>query len=305
MTTAEIRALLSLLDDPDPEIAAHVHHRLEALGEAVIPVVEEIWESSLDPDEQHRLEDLVHRLQFEGLQRRLATWKENGATDLLEGMWLVNQFQYPDADLAALHRGLDEYYYEAWVMLRPDMHPFDQIKALNYVLFRQARFAANTQHFHSPANSMLSRVLESRRGNPLTLCVIYLLLARRLGMPLHGVNLPNLFILTWKPPGGAGTGHAQFYVNAYNRGLLLTREDIATYVQQLGLPESDIYFEPCSNLDIVRRAFRNLSLSYDKLNEPEKAGEVNLLLDVLGEERAAPSADPDADDEEEHEDGEE
>ena len=291
MTTAEIKALLSLLDDPDPEIAAHVHHRLESLGEAVIPVVEEIWEGSLDPEEQHRLEDLVHRLQFEGLQRRLAVWKEDGGEDLLEGMLLVNQYQYPDVDHAALHRALDEYYYEAWVMLRPDLHPFDQIKALNYVLFRQARFAANTQNFHSPANSMLSRVLESRRGNPLTLCVIYLLLARRLGMPLYGVNLPNLFILTWKPPGGAGTGEAQFYVNAYNRGLLLTREDIATYVQQLGLPEADLYFEPCSNLDIVRRAFRNLALSFEKLNEPEKASEINLLLDVLGEERATP---PDA-----------
>ncbi len=287
MTTAEIKALLSLLDDSDPEVAAHVHHRLETLGEAVIPVVEEIWESSLDPEEQHRLEELVHRLQFEGLQRRLAAWKEGGGADLLEGMLLVNQYQYPDVDLAALHRALDEYYYEAWVMLRPDMHPFDQVKALNYVLFRQARFAANTQHFHSPANSMLGRVLESRRGNPLTLCVIFLLLARRLGMPIHGVNLPNLFILTWKPTGGAGTGQAQFYINAYNRGLLLTREDIATYVQQLGLPEADIYFEPCTNLDIVRRAFRNLALSFEKLNEPQKSREVNLLLDVLGEERAA------------------
>jgi regulator of sirC expression with transglutaminase-like and TPR domain len=289
MTTAEIKALLSLLDDSDPEVAAHVHQQVATLGEAVIPVVEEIWEASLDPEEQHRLEELVHRLQFEGLQRRLAAWRTSGAEDLLEGMWLVNQYQYPDADLPALHRALDEYYYEAWVMLRPDMHPFDQVKAVNYVLFRQARFAANTQNFHSPANSALSRVLESRRGNPLTLCVIYLLLARRLGLPIHGVNLPNLFILTWKPPHGAGTGDAQFYINAYNRGLLLTREDVANYVQQLGLPPADIYFEPCAPLDIVRRAFRNLALSFEKLNEPDKVIEVNLLLDVLGEERAAPS----------------
>ncbi len=302
MTTAEIKALLSLLDDSDPEVALHVHQRLASLGEAVIPVVEEIWESSLDPEEQHRLEELVHRLQFEGLQRRLAAWKEGGATDLLEGMWLVNQYQYPDADLPALHRALDEYYYEAWVMLRPDLHPFDQVKALNYVLFRQARFSANTQNFHSPANSALSRVLESRRGNPLTLCVIYLLLARRLGMPIHGVNLPNLFILTWKPAQGAGSGEAQFYINAYNRGLLLTREDVANYVQQLGLPPADLYFEPCAPIDIVRRAFRNLALSFEKLNEPDKVIEVNLLLDVLGEERIAP---PESEEDEGGEDGEE
>ncbi|MBC7446772.1 MAG: hypothetical protein H7330_01805, partial [Hymenobacteraceae bacterium] len=287
MTTAEIKALLSLLDDPDPEVAAHVDQRITTLGEGLIPFLEEAWEASLDPADQHRYEELVHRLQFEGLTARLVAWKAAGAEDLLEGMWLVNQYQYPDVDQADLHRQLDEYYYEAWVMLRPDMHPHDKVKALNYVLFRQARFSANSQNFHSPANSMLNRVLESKRGNPLTLCVIYLLIARRLGMPLHGVNLPNLFILTWKPPRGTGNGDPQFYVNVYNRGLILTRADVASYVQQLGLPEADLYFEPCAPLDIVRRAFRNLALSFEKLNEPQKAVEVNLLLDLLGEERAS------------------
>lgn len=284
MTTSEIKALLSLLDDPDPEVSAHVEAQITNLGESLVPFLEEAWESSLDPDDQRRYEDLIHRLQFEGLQRRLKAWRDGGGQDLFEGLLLVNQYQYPDVDAAALHRQLDEFYYEAWVMLRPEMHPFDQIKTVNYVLFRQARFSANTQHFHSPANSMLSRVLESKRGNPLTLCCLYLLVGRRLGLPLYGVNLPNLFILTWKPLHGAGTGQAQFYINAYNRGMLLTRQDVETYVQQLGLPPSDIYFEPCSHLDIIRRAFRNLALSFEKLNEPEKAAEVNLLLDVLGEE---------------------
>jgi regulator of sirC expression with transglutaminase-like and TPR domain len=288
MTSSEIKALLSLLDDPDPDIAAHVQAQISSLGEDLVPHLEEAWEASADPEEQQHFADLVHRLQFEGLQRRLATWRETGAEDLLEGMWLVNQYQFPTTDRATLHRLLDEYYYEAWVMMRSEMHPYDQVKTLNYVLFRQARFSANTQNFHSPSNSALSRVLESHRGNPLTLCVIYMLIARRLGMPVFGVNLPNLFILTWKPEQGSGSGYAQFYINAYNRGLLLTRADIETYVKQLSLPLSDIYFEPCSNLDIVRRAFRNLALSFEKSNEPQRAIEVNLLLDILGEERAVP-----------------
>lgn len=288
MTSSEIKALLSLLDDSDPDIIAHVQARISTLGETLIPHLEAAWEASADPAEQQHFADLVHRLQFEGLQRRLAIWQEGGGQDLLEGMWLVNQYQFPATDLATLHRLLDEYYYEAWVMMRSEMHPYDQVKTLNYVLFRQARFSANTQNFHSPANSALSRVLESHRGNPLTLCVVYMLIARRLGMPVYGVNLPNLFILTWQPEQGSGSGYAPFYINAYNRGLLLTRADIETYVKQLGLPLADIYFEPCANLDIVRRAFRNLALSFEKVNEPAKSAEVHLLLDILGEERAAP-----------------
>ena len=158
------------------------------------------------------------------------------------------------------------------------MHPADQVQALNYVMFRTHKFAANTQHFHSPANSMLQRVIETKRGNPLTLCVIYLLVAQRLHLPVFGVNLPNLFVLTFRPELSGGE---PFYLNCYNRGLVLSRTDIEHYVAQLNITPNPIFFEPCSHLDIVRRALRNLQMSFERLQEPVKATEVALLLSIL------------------------
>ncbi|MFD1468383.1 transglutaminase-like domain-containing protein [Hymenobacter caeli] len=279
MTNKEIKALISLLDDP--EIAPQVHSEIQHLGETIIPFLEESWEETLDPQQQQRLEDLIHHLQFEGLQQRLRVWREAGATDLLEGMWLLNTYQYPDADYQALNRAIEQLRFEAWTLMRPDMHPADQVQTLNYVLFRSHKFAANTQHFHSPANSMLQRVIETKRGNPLALCVIYLLVAQRLHLPVFGVNLPNLFVLTFRPE---LPGAVPFYLNCYNRGLVLSRTDIAHYVSQLNLTPHDIFFEPCSNLDIVRRALRNLQMSFEKLQEPTKATEVAQLLEILTDE---------------------
>jgi regulator of sirC expression with transglutaminase-like and TPR domain len=283
MTTKEIKALISLLDDP--EIAPQIQSEIQNLGETIIPYLEESWEETLDPQQQQRLEDLIHQLQFEGLQQRLRVWRDAGAQDLLEGMWLLNSYQYPDADLQALNRAIEQLRFEAWTLLRSEMHPADQVQMLNHVIFRNHKFSANTQHFHSPANSMLQRVIETKRGNPLSLCVIYLLVAQRLDLPVFGVNLPNLFVLTYQSENKA---FPPFYINCYNRGVVLSRADIEHYVGQLGITSQDAFYEPCSNLDIVRRAMRNLQVSFEKLQELGKAEEVSQLLAILTEDKPKP-----------------
>lgn len=287
MTNKEIKALISLLDDP--EIAPQIEERIQALGETIIPFLEESWEESLDPRQQQRLEDLIHDLQFEGLRQRLRTWRDSGGENLLEGMWLLNSYQYPDADFQALNRAIEQLRFEAWTLMRPNMHPADQVQVLNHVLFRAHKLGANTQNFHSPANSMLHLVLETKRGNPLTLCVIYMLVAQRLHLPIYGVNLPNLFVLTYQSQSQI---MEPFYINCYNRGLILSRTDIEHYVAQLNLSPNDIFYSPCSHLDIVRRALRNLVFSFEKMQEPAKALEVGKLLAVLTDE-IAPQTDVD------------
>ncbi|MCX2738700.1 transglutaminase-like domain-containing protein [Pontibacter anaerobius] len=281
MTKGEIKALISLLDDSDHDVASYVEKQIAYLGEGIIPFLEEEWEETLNTDLQKKIEDLIHNLQFDGLMKRLQEWKASGAESLLEGMFLVNSYLYPDVDFASINKTIDQLYFDAWTHMKDEMHPYDQVKSLNNVLFREKRFSANTKNFHSPANSMLHLVLESKRGNPLTLCVIYMTLAQRLGMPVYGVNLPNLFILTYK------LGDLQFYINVYNKGLILSKADIDNYILQLNLNPVDIFYEPCANLDIVKRALRNLAFSFEKMDDPEKATEVTKLLDAITDEGSA------------------
>lgn len=280
MTNKEIKALISLLEDDDPEVVSHVSEQINNLGEAIIPFLEEAWEESINPEFQKKMEDLIHDLQFENLRNRLKAWKEEGATDLLKGMWLVNTFQYPDVEFASITKTIEQIYYEAWIHVKPDMHPYDQVKALNHALFKVHKFSANTVNFHAPANSMLHLVLESKRGNPLTLCVIYLTIAQKLGLPVYGVNLPNLFILTFKHE-----SLEQFYINVYNKGLMLTKTDIDNYLLQLNLNPMEIFYEPTGNLQIVQRALRNLAFSFEKLSDLEKATEVTKLLDAITDDK--------------------
>jgi len=277
MTKKEIKALVSLLDDEDKDILWEVERKIASLGNEVIPILEREWEKSFNPSLQKRIEDLIHNLQFESLKERLLKWKKSKKQDLLEGLWMVGLYQYPDLDLQILKKQLEQIYYEAWIAFDPEAHYMDQIKILNGVIFSKLKFSANTKNFHGPGNSMINVVLETHKGNPISLCMIYMLIAQKLKMPVYGVNLPNLFILTYKKK------DVQFYINAFNRGLIFSREDIDNYIAHLQLNPVDIFYEPCQNIDIIQRIFRNLIVSFEKIGDHYKVDEIKVLLNTISE----------------------
>lgn len=271
----EIKALVSLLDDQDKEVLSNVEQKLLSLGDDVIPILEFEWENNFNPTIQRKIEDIIHVLQLESLLDRLNRWKNSEDQNLLTGMWLVATYQYPDLELETLSKEIEQIYYDVWTEFKPDLHPYDEIKILNGVLFSKLRFSANTKNFHSPSNSMINSVLESRKGNPISLAVIYMLIANKLNLPIYGVNLPNLFILTYK------NKETQFYINAFNRGLIFSREDIDNYISELHLNRQDSFYEPCSNIDIIQRVLRNLMVSFEKIGDHYKVDEVKRLLNSI------------------------
>lgn len=275
---SELRALITLLEDEDEEIVTHVESRLMEIGTGIIPMLEQEWETNFNPLIQRRIEDLVHTLQFELFMERLEDWKDNRQEDLLEGLWLVATYQYPDLDLEELRQQIHQLYVEVWREFKSDLMPFDQIRVMNSVMFNKFKFRANTKNFHSPANSMINAVLESRKGNPISLCSVYMLIAKKLELPIYGVNLPNLFILTYR------NETADFYINAFNKGLIFSREDIDNYLEHLGVPPQDIFYNPCPNLDIILRSLRNLIVSFEKLGDYHKSDEIKMVLKRLDDQ---------------------
>ncbi|MEX2591463.1 MAG: transglutaminase-like domain-containing protein [Anditalea sp.] len=275
LSEKELHALVSLLDDSDQEVKIHVKDKIISLGNDVIPFLEEKWENSFNPDLQKEIEELVHELQFSLLKERLAKWKASDDQDLLNGLWLINTYQYPELEFDKLNADMHQIYFEVWTSFNNDLPPYEKIKIINNVIFGTLKFSANTKNFHSPGNSMLSNVLESKKGNPISLCAIYLLVANKLGLPIFGVNLPNLFVLTYK------SEDITFYINAFNKGLIFTKQDISNYLEHLKIEPRDEFFEPCKNIEIIKRTLRNLIVAFEKLGELEKVNEISQLLNIV------------------------
>ncbi|MEY3646368.1 MAG: hypothetical protein RL127_1076 [Bacteroidota bacterium] len=276
MEEPAIKAMIQLLDDSDTEVVQLVEAQMRSLGSAIIPVLEAEWEQlSFNPYLQTKLEDLIHEFQLDLMKSRLTLWKEGGGMDLLEGMWIISTYRYPDYTYADLQLAMEQMYFEVWPQMRDDLHPIDQLKILNTVMFDQLKFGANTKNFHAANNSFINVVLDSKKGNPISLCVIYMWIAQKLGMPVYGVNLPNLFVLTYKKD------ELQFYINVFNKGLIFNKTDIDNYIAQLNLEPNDIYYQPCANLEIVRRVLRNLIMAYEKAGDDSYKDELTKLIESL------------------------
>jgi regulator of sirC expression with transglutaminase-like and TPR domain len=269
MKESEIKALVSLLDDPDQEVATIVEEKIKSLGEQVIPFLQ-------DQSKVHfRVNELIKELQLTAIITQIENWKESNSSNLMVGMHLVVKYLYPDFSFQRLSDQFNQIYYEAWVDFKSELHPTDQIKLLNHVFFTKLKFGANTKNFHSADNSMLNVVMDSKKGNPISLCVIYMLVAQKLGLPIFGVNLPNLFVLTFK------SEQLQFYINVFNKGIVFSKKDIDQYLSQAKLPKSETFYEPCSNITIVRRVLKNIAVTYEKTSDEDRQQEILQILKAL------------------------
>src|SRR5690606_4072972 len=94
----EIASLIKLLDDPDPEIFNLIEEKLLDYGYDVITYLENAWEQSFDAVLQTRIENLVHKIQYQNVKVDLSLWYQSGGFDLLRGILIINKYQYPDLD---------------------------------------------------------------------------------------------------------------------------------------------------------------------------------------------------------------
>ena len=292
MNEKEIESLIKLLDDPDQEIASHVEEKLLSYGNDVINHLENAWGQSLDSILQERIENLVHKIQFQNIKKELELWYIGGAFDLLQGILIINKYQYPDLDEQKVINQLEDIKRDIWMQMIYDMSPVEKVKLINHVIYGTNGFTGNTTNHQDPQNSYISQVLESRKGNQILLAVIYSIIAQKLDIPIYGVNLPQHFILAYvdETPaesimvsGDLFEDRILFYINAFNKGFIFGRKDVDAFLKQLNLKPNEHFYEPCTNVDIIQRVLRNLISAYEKLSAVDKVRELEELLAMFPE----------------------
>jgi regulator of sirC expression with transglutaminase-like and TPR domain len=279
----EISALVKLLDDPDPEVFLHVQQRLLEHGSSVIHFLETEWEKSLDTLLQERIENIVHQIQFNSVKEDLNLWYQSGAFDLLQGALVINRYQYPDLDEQKIINQIEEIKREIWTGLQYEMSSVEKIKLINHVFYTIYGFSGNTKNHHDPQNSYINQVLETKKGNQISLAIIYSSIAQKLDIPVYGVNLPQHFILGYIDESKRDENEfgVLFYINAFNKGAIFGKHDVDQFLRQLNLQPLPGFYAPCSNVEIIRRIIRNLISSYENLGSAEKVEELKELQDIL------------------------
>lgn len=279
----EVNSLIRLLDDPDAEIFDHVHQKLLSYGPEAIDYLEMAWEQAFDPILQNRIAETVHEIQFGTVKKDLQLWYQGGAFDLLQGVLVVNRYQYPDLDEQKVINQIEAIKRDIWLQMMNEASPKEEVDLINHVFYSIHGFSGNTANHQDPQNSYISQVLETKRGSQTMLAIIYSIVAQKLDIPIYGVNLPQHFILAYLDESRQSEleGGILFYINAFNRGFMFGRRDVDMFLKQLNLKFDKQFYEPCSNADIVRRLLRNLISSYEHLGSADKVTELQELLKIM------------------------
>ena len=164
--------------------------------------------------------------------------------------------EYPSLDPAPWLARLDAMAALARPMLSEQADPAEIIGVVNDVLFRDLQFRGNTRHYLDPRNSFLNDVLERRTGIPISLCVLYAAVARRVGLELHGTGFPGHFLLVHTRPGWP------VVIDAFGRGQVLAQQDCERLLERQGRSWDERVLAPVSPLAVLRRMLENLQNIY-------------------------------------------
>jgi regulator of sirC expression with transglutaminase-like and TPR domain len=286
MKNQELKAIITLLEDPDMEIFEAVYRSLMEKGVDIVPDLEKAWEDSDNSSTQDKIEDIIHKIQMNLVHKLLSNWIKDGATDLLEGAFIISKYQYPDLGIFEIQNPLERIRHDVWLEINENLTALEKVRILNHIIFDIHKFSANTSNYYSPQNSYLNQVILSKKGNPISLGIIYTSIAQKLGLPVFGVNLPKNFVLAYMDefneilnPGSKGE-NILFYINPFNKGAVLGRKEIDYFLKQQNIAPDEMFYQPCNNIDIVQRLLLNLIYSYEKLGYESKIKDLQSLLKI-------------------------
>ena len=294
LENSQVVALIRLVEDPDPNVYGHVKQRLVEMGHEIVPSLEDTLNIRKqqfafdDGGHEDRLQHIIKEIQFNQVKNELLAWRASTTRDLLKGSMIISKFEFPEIKEREVEDELDKIKQKVWLEINEENTAFEIVKIFNHVIFDICGFESSKSNFYSEENSYINTVLSSKKGNPLSLSILYSVIAQKLQIPIYGVNLPNHFVLgfvdefqTLKMLGLTEDRNILFYINPFSKGRIFDHNEIENYLRSLNLPLQKNYFEPCSNTEILKRMLTNLTFAYNKKGASDRVEGIKELQLIL------------------------
>ena len=272
---SEFDAIIHLLDDPSQDVQQAVRTRLNEWGRAALPRFHHAQKNAGEPL-RSRIAEAAHELNVSLVVQAWSDLMAQPDPDLERGAFLVALYRYPDLDIPAYRTLLDDLAEQ----VRPQVDKakgFERSVTLTRFMFEELGYQGNHEEYYDPDNSYINQVINRRTGIPISLSVVYMLLAQRLGLPVYGVNMPVHFVVKYHDD------EAEVFLDVFNGGVLFDREAGARSLIKVGITPQPQYFRAATAKEILLRMVRNLVIIARDTGHQQTQTDLRRLLDPWDE----------------------
>lgn len=275
--------LIKLLDDNDEFVYQHVRNKLLEAGNDAIPALM-MGLTNDNPLLNERIKNIIDEIYFSEVDTKFKKLSEKKDGILEEAVFLIANFGYPEMDMKKYQSELDEMSTKLNLSidkmklnpLIPQDDPLQIIKIINHFLFYQQGFKGNAENFYEPENTFFNDVMDRKKGIPISLSILYLLICKRLNLPTYGVNLPAHFIIKYVDE------RDEFYIDPYNNGIVISKSEAIKFLSRIGLTKEDFdsisFLKIADDKDIIKRSLNNLVNIYTRSGDTQKTEQLKKIM---------------------------
>lgn len=274
----EIESLLFLLDDPDPFVQQSVKERFYELGEQAVPLLDSFQADSKNELQKKQAGDIIHDITFTHLQEDLDELLQKGIKNraqLEEAVLTLARFGNPTLRVRDYQKKLDHFAEMVMPHVRYKLDERKRMKQLLKFVFEDLNFVGDANDYHHPDNCLLDRVIDNRKGLPISLSLIVMFLARRLDLPFFGVNMPIHFMLTFIGE------KEEILVDPFDDGAVVTYDQCYFFLKKNNIEPKPEYFQVASDYEILVRCVRNLIHGFEHIENPTRVEDLHKLLNII------------------------
>lgn len=271
-----VKSLIYLLDDEDDSIYSVAKKHLLSAGESALPVLEDYLQIE-DSLIQRRIREVYETISHTTFKEQLRSFCERHKADLdlEEGSFLIAKYAYPNVDMRIYFDLLNFFASEFQSRLDASDAPEEIAVKIGNYFSREKGFSGNDADYYNTDNHYINKVIETKKGVPIVLSVIYMLVLRKLNFPVYGIGMPGHFIIRYD------FGTNSLFADPFNGGKIVSIADCKKSLIRLGYSYKKEYLEPVSNRQILERMLRNLVLVFEKQNQPKKMESLLQCIDIL------------------------
>lgn len=266
-------AVLALLDDPSPAVRKALLAHFASQGTPARLFLEDLANGGSRLLATHA-RGYLEELKFTDPVSEFREFIRSLNYELETGALLLARTVFPDLDVGLSCERLDDLAARCRELIAEPLSVREKCRIINRVLFHEHGFRGNLEHYTDPLNSFLPVVLERRKGIPLSLSIVYLLVAQRLGLDLEPVALPGHFMV------GCYLEDAPLFIDPFEQGAFRSPQEVFAFIKAGPIAPKITDLAPTTVREVLCRSCRNLVHHYTAAGDKERA---RLFADFVEE----------------------